>query len=347
VRVGSRFQGDETQVDCPFLNYFLMDKDKKTFGIDISKDRFDVMDCSGNYYQFDNNTKGFVKFLKLLNTESHCVMEATGYYHYQLAYFLVDNQVAVSVENPLSIKRFIQMKLSRIKTDKSDAKMICLYGQEQELKLWVGYSKSQMECLQQIRLLETYTKQSTSLQNKIQAEKALGNLSKLVVGSLKRSLRNIEKEVILIEAHLLELVKSDYQEVLTKIESIPGIGRKTAMMLIVLTDGFERFESSSQLCSFCGLTPVIRQSGSSVKGRVRVSKIGNSKLRNLLFMCSFTACKCNKACKDIYERITAKGKSKKLALIAVCNKLLRQAFAIAKSGVEYNKEYKSPMPKFI
>lgn len=324
-----------------------MDKNKKIFGIDISKNTFDVMDCSGNYYQFDNNTKGFVKFLKLLSNDCHCVMEATGYYHYQLAYFLVDNLIQVSVENPLSIKRFIQMKLSRVKTDKSDAKMICLYGQHQDLKLWVGYSKNQMECLQMIRLLDTYTKQSTALKNKLQAEQTLGNPSKIVVSSLKRSLKNFDRETLVVEEKLLELVKIEYQEVLTKVESIPGIGRKTAMMLVVLTDGFNRFESSSQLCSFCGLTPVIRQSGTSIKGRVRISKIGNSKLRNLLFMCSFTACKCNKACKAIYDRITEKGKSKKLALIAVCNKLLRQAFAIAKSGVEYNKEYKSPMPKFI
>ena len=324
-----------------------MDKNKKIFGIDISKDTFDVMDCSGNYYQFDNNTKGFVKFLKLLNNDCHCVMEATGYYHYQLAYFLVDNSIQVSVENPLSIKRFIQMKLSRVKTDKSDAKMICLYGQHQDLKLWVGYSKNQMECLQMIRLLDTYTKQSTALKNKLHAEQTLGNPSKIVVSSLKRSLKNLDRETLVVEEKLLELVKIEYQEVLTKVESIPGIGRKTAMMLVVLTDGFNRFESSSQLCSFCGLTPVIRQSGTSIKGRVRISKIGNSKLRNLLFMCSFTACKCNKACKAIYDRITEKGKSKKLALIAVCNKLLRQAFAIAKSGVEYNKEYRSAMPKFI
>jgi transposase len=324
-----------------------MDKNKKIFGIDISKDTFDVMDCSGNYYQFDNNTKGFVKFLKLLSNDCHCVMEATGYYHYQLAYFLVDNLIQVSVENPLSIKRFIQMKLSRVKTDKSDAKMICLYGQHQDLKLWVGYSKNQMESLQMIRLLDTYTKQSTAIKNKLQAEQTLGNPSKIVVSSLKRSLKNLDRETLVLEEKLLELVKIEYQEILTKVESIPGIGRKTAMMLVVLTDGFNRFESSSQLCSFCGLTPVIRQSGTSIKGRVRISKIGNSKLRNLLFMCSFTACKCNKACKAIYDRITEKGKSKKLALIAVCNKLLRQAFAIAKSGVEYNKEYKSPMPKFI
>lgn len=318
-----------------------MDKDKKTFGIDISKDTFDVMDSLGNYYQFSNNFKSFSKFLKLLDTNSHCVMEATGYYHYQLAYFLLDNNIAVSVENPLSIKRFIQMKLSRVKTDKSDAKMICLYGQERDLKLWAGYSKNQIQSLQMIRLLDTYTKQSTALKNKIQAEEVLGNPAKIVVNSLKRSLKNLQKESLIIETSLFELVKSDHQEILTKLESIPGIGRKTATMLVVLTDGFNRFESGAQLCSFCGLTPVIRQSGTSIKGRSRISKIGNAKLRNLLFMCSFTACKCNKACQAIYERITNKGKSKKLALIAVCNKLLKQAFAIAKSGVEYNESYRS------
>ena len=290
-----------------------MSKDKTIFGIDISKDTFDVMDSNGQHKQFENNTKGFVRFLKLLNSNSHCVMEATGYYHYQLAYFLVDNKILVSVENPLSIKRFIQMKLSRIKTDKSDAKMICLYGQECELKSWVGYSKNQMECLQMIRLLDTYTKQSTAYKNKIQAEEVLGNPSKIVVKSLNRSLKNLKKESEIIELLLLELVKEEHQEVLTKLESIPGIGRKTSLMLIVLTDGFTRFENGGQLCSFCGLTPSIRQSGTSIKGRSRISKIGNAKLRNLLFMCSFTACKCNKGCRAIYERIVSQGKSKKLA----------------------------------
>jgi transposase len=321
-----------------------MSKDKTIFGIDISKNTFDVMDSNGKHSQFENNQKGFPKFLKLLNASSHCVMEATGYYHYQLAHYLVENNIAVSVENPLSIKRFIQMKLSRIKTDKSDAKMICLYGQERELLLWVGYTKNQMECFQMIRLLETYTKQITAYKNKVQAEQTLGNPSVLVVNSLTKSLKNLQNERKIIESSLLKLVKTDYQEMLTKIESIPGIGRKTAVMLVVLTDGFSRFESASQLCSFCGLTPVIRQSGTSIKGRARISKIGNGKLRNLLFMCSFTAHKCNKGCKAIFERITNQGKSKKLALIAVCNKLLKQSFAIAKSGVEYNENYRSVQP---
>ncbi|WP_026451428.1 IS110 family transposase [Aequorivita capsosiphonis] len=322
-----------------------MNKDINYFGIDISHLVFDVTDSNGNYNQFKNNPSGFKKFAKLLDKESHCVMEATGYYHYQLAYFLLENNIQVSVENPLAVKRFIQMKLSKIKTDKSDSKLICEYAQQVELKPWQGNSKHQIECLQMTRLLAVYTKQSTMLKNKLHGETVLGNPSKAVVSSLKRSLKHVKKELETIETKLLLLVKQVHQDVLTRIKSIPGIGDKTAIMLVVLTDGFDRFKSGSELCSYAGLTPIIRQSGSSVKGRPRISKIGNQKLRNLLFMCSFNACKYNKACREIYERIVAKGKSKKLALIAVCNKLLKQAFAIAKSGLIYEETYRSTLVK--
>jgi len=322
-----------------------MNKDIKYFGIDISHLVFDVTDSDGNYHQFKNNGAGFGKFVKLLNSNCHCVMEATGYYHYQLAYHLLESGIKVSVENPLAVKRFIQMKLSKIKTDKSDSKLICEYAQQVELKLWQGNSKHQIECLQMTRLLSVYTKQSTMLKNKLHGEAVLGNPSKVVVASLKRSLKQVKKELETLESKLLVLVKQVHQDVLTRIKSIPGIGNKTAVMLVVLTDGFNRFTSASELCSYAGLTPVIRQSGSSVKGRPRISKIGNQKLRNLLFMCSFNACKYNKACRDLYERIVAKGKSKKLALIAVCNKLLKQAFAIAKSGLVYDDTYRSTLVK--
>ncbi|QTD36449.1 IS110 family transposase [Polaribacter batillariae] len=322
-----------------------MNKDIKYFGIDISHLFFDVTDSDGNYYQFKNNLTGFKKFVKLLDLKSHCVMEATGYYHYQLAYYLQEKGFKLSVENPLSVKRFIQMKLSKIKTDKSDSKLICEYAKQVKLKLWKGNSKHQLECLQMTRTLSAYTKQSTMLKNKLHGEAVLGTPSKSVVRSLKRSLKHVEKEIKTIEEDLLILVKEVHNDVLTRLKSIPGIGPKTSLMLVVLTDGFERFTSGSELCSYAGLTPTIRQSGSSVKGRSRISKIGNQKLRNLLFMCSFNACKYNKACRDLYQRIVAKGKSKKLALIAVCNKLLKQVFAIAKSGLIYDENYKSTFVK--
>jgi transposase len=106
----------------------------------------------------------------------------------------------------------------------------------------------------------------------------------------------------MIEAKVLKLIKIEHQDLLTRIETIPGLGKKTSIMLLVLTDGFERFPSSGELCSYAGLTPTIRQSGSSVRGKARISKMGN-----LLLICSFTACKHNKACKVIYGRMVAKG----------------------------------------
>lgn len=322
-----------------------MNKITTYFGIDISKAVFDVYTSTGEFHQFTNDMKGFKRFLKLLSQQSHCVMEATGYYHQQLAYFLVDQGIKVSVENPLSIKRFAQMKLSKIKTDKADAKIICQYAEKTELKFWKGDSQNRRECEQLMRLLESYIKQKTALDNKVHGEKVLGNPCKDVDRSLNRMLKMIRKEIITLEERLTELVRKEHQQMLTVVESIPGIGRKTAIMLIVLTDGFTRFSNAAALCSYIGLTPVIRQSGSSVRGQARISKMGNRKLRKLLFMCSFNACQHNKACKEMYERITLKGKSKKLALVAVSNKLVKQAFAIAQSGLVYDENFRSRQPQ--
>ncbi|PHS50787.1 MAG: IS110 family transposase [Lutibacter sp.] len=320
-----------------------MNKDKKIYGVDISKDVFDVYSTLSGHRQFKNSGIGFIELVKFLKKDSLVVMEATGYYHYRLAQFLYKQGVLVSVVNPLSVKRFIQMKLAKVKTDKSDAKAICEYGQINEVPLYTALTDVQSECLQLFRLLDNYLKKRTATKNKIHGEDTLGIPSKYVYRSLKRNLKHLNKEVLGIEDRLLGLVKQDQQQQLTLLKSIPGMGVKTALFLIVVTDGFSKFEKSSQLCSYVGITPTIRESGSSVRGRSRISKVGNKKLRNLLFLCSFSACKHNKACREIYERIVGKGKSKKLALIAVANKLLKQAFAIAKSGKPYDENFVSKL----
>jgi transposase len=180
-----------------------MTEDIKYFRIDISHLVFDVTDSDCNYYQFKNNEFGFNKFPKVLDSNGHCVMEARGYYHYQLAYHLLESVIKVSVENPLAVKRFIQMKLSKIKTDKSDSKLICEYAKQVDLKLCQGDSKDQIESLQMVRLLSVYTKQSTMLKNKLHGESVLGNPSKVVVSSLKRSLKQLDKEGKNLEDKLL------------------------------------------------------------------------------------------------------------------------------------------------
>ena len=320
-----------------------MTKYKEIYGVDISKDVFDVFGSLAGHCQFKNTELGFHAFAKALPKNALVVMEATGYYHYRLAQFLDKKGVAVSVVNPLSVKRFIQMKLAKVKTDKSDAKAICEYAQMSEMPLYSAVTDVQAECLQLFRLLDNYLKKRTATKNKMHGEETLGIPSSFVYRSLKRDLKHLKKEVDGIEKRLLKLVKEDQQEQLTLLKSIPGLGEKTALFLIVSTDGFAKFERAGQLCSYVGITPTIRESGSSVRGRSRISKVGNKKLRNLLFLCAFSACKYNRACREIYERIVAKGKSKKLALIAVANKLLKQAFAIIKSGRPYDENYRSKL----
>jgi len=320
-----------------------MTKDSKIYGIDISKSVFDIYNKDKGHFQLKNDESGFKTLLKRLPKSSLVVMEATGYYHYRLAQFLYKNGVLVSVVNPLSVKRFIQMKLAKVKTDKSDAKSICEYGTVNEVPLYNALTDVQSECLQLFRLLDSYIKKSTATKNKLHGETTLGIPSKTVYSSLKRDLKHLKKEILILEKRLLELVKQDQQEQLTLLQTIPGIGLKTALFLIVVTDGFKKFETASQLCSYVGITPTIRESGSSVRGRSRISKVGNKKLRNLVFLAAFSAYKYNRACKALFDRIVAKGKSKKLALIAVANKLLKQAFAIAKSGLPYDENFVSKL----
>lgn len=320
-----------------------MNKNTEIFGIDISKDVFDVYSSKSGHQRFNNDEKGFKSFEKTVRKDALVVMEATGYYHYRLAQFLFKKQITVSVVNPLSVKRFIQMKLAKVKTDKSDAKAICEYAKVNEVPLYNALTDVQAECLQLFRLLDNYLKKRTATKNKLHGEETLGVPSKFVYQSLKRDLKHLDKEINALEQRLLQLVKQEQQQQLTLLKGIPGLGTKTALFLIVITDGFEKFETSNQLCSFVGITPTIRQSGSSVRGKSRISKVGNQKLRNLLFLCAFSACKHNKACREIYERIVNKGKSKKLALIAVSNKLLKQAFAIVKSGLPYDENFVSKL----
>jgi transposase len=316
---------------------------KEIFGVDISRDVLDIVNTKTIHRQFSNDENGFREFEKYLTKDDLVVMEATGYYHYCLAQYLYKKGYFISVVNPLSVKRFIQMKLSKIKTDKSDAKAICEYAIINNVPLYSAKSKSQAECIQLLSLTDVYLKQTTAIKNKIHGENTLGIPSKFVLRSLHRSLKHLQKEIINLEERLIKIVEKQHRKKHELLKTIPGLGTKTSLLLLVLTDGFSRFENAKQLCSFTGITPVIRKSGTSVNKRSKISKIGNKKLRNLLFLCSFSACKYNRYCKELFDRIVAKGKSKKLALIAVSNKLLKQAFAIANSGIPYKNDYVSKL----
>src|SRR5690606_10716405 len=316
-----------------------MNKSTLFFGIDISTDSFDVYGNDLGHKSYPNTKEGFKAFLKALDENSHCVMEATGCYHHRLAMFLYEKGIPLSVINPVVIKRFIQMKLKRLKTDKSDALMIHTYACEQPLEPWQPEASYIVKAKELLSLVQTYSRHSTALKNKLHALENRGHTTGVMVSSIKRQLRQLKKERALLEAELEALIKSSEPKLFSRLTTIPGIGKKTAVLMMVSTSNFKTFNSCRQVSSYLGLAPNERSSGSSIRGKSRISKTGDGLLRNHLFMCSFTACIHNPQCKALFDRIVAKGKSKKLALIAVCNKLIKQAFAIAKSGMPYNPEY--------
>ncbi|MDR6300629.1 transposase [Mesonia maritima] len=172
-----------------------MKKYSTIYGIDISKDFFDVVASTGLHCQFANTSKGFNSFAKTLEKTSLVVMEATGYYHYRLAQYLFNKGVTVSVVNLLSVKRFIHMKLSKVKTDKSDAKAICEYNMVNQVPLYNALTEVQAECLLLFRLLGSYLKKRTVTKNKLHGEKVLGIPSKLMHQSPKRNLKHLNKEI--------------------------------------------------------------------------------------------------------------------------------------------------------
>jgi transposase len=302
-----------------------MESIKKYVGIDVSKLNFDVaIELAGTYRssKLPNTLEGFSQLLGLLDSNSHVVMEASGPYYVRLASYLHEQGFIVSVVNPLVIRRFCQMRLSRAKTDKKDAKMIAEYGKVEHPQAWTpseGY-------LQELRQLQAASdlldKSRTSLLRQQEAFDQLPIQSKDASKAIQKAIRMLEKELTGIESKMQQLITEHHGDLYKRLQSIPGLGKKTSLLLIVLSGGFTRFSKSRQLSSYIGLCPRIYESGTSVKGRGRITKMGMSRVRAMLYLCTWSAKRCNKACKELYERLVAKGKSKRLALIAVANKLL-------------------------
>lgn len=309
-------------------------------GIDISKETFDVVNKEGKHTHYTNDVKGIVKFYRTIAKDSLCIMEVTGIYYLNLAKYLYNKKVALSVVNPLRIKRFSQMHLRRNKTDKADAQIISLYGQTQEVQLWKPAPEVIEHSKDIYQIMEQYIEFKAGLKNKLDALKSKSAPIKLI-NSVITQIDKISDSINELQTELDDLIKDYNPEMLKNITSIVGIGRRTSALLIVSTQGFENFDNAKQLCSYFGLAPTENSSGTSINGSRKISKMGNPLVRKKLYMCSLQASRYNKSCVALYQRLLAKGKPKKLALIAVANKLLKIVFAIAKSGLPYDREYKT------
>ena len=308
-------------------------------GFDVSKDHLDFCTLGGTEKSGSGkvpfNAEGLKSLLRKIPSESHCVMEATGPYHLKLATWLSTKGYSVSVVNPLVIKHFSRMNLRRAKTDKADARIIASYGQREKPALWEPPAEYMVKLQQLEALLDLHIKHHTAYKNQLHSIEATGMADRFVRNQLKKLIEYAKKIIQKQEEEILKVIDNEHKSMLKNLTSIPGIGKKTAVALIVATGGFSRFDSHKKLSSYLGICPRIYESGSSVRGRSRICKMGMGRIRKHLYMCTWTAIRFNRTCKEMYDRLVENGKPKMVALIAVANKLVRMAFAIAKSGVKY------------
>jgi transposase len=333
-----------------------MKKVKQVVGIDVSKDTLAV--CYGfsneslitNYSKsttFKNDLKGFNKMLdwvkELSDTDLNLcwIMEATGVYYENLAYFLKDKSHSVHVLLPNKAKHFAKSLDLKSKTDEIDAKMLAQIGLERQLAQWQPTSENLHVIKQLCREYKDLKEKLTVIKNQLHAKEHAFNSAKQVIKRLNAQAKMLQTQILQVEYELRELCAEDetLNDKIAKIETIPGLSFITVITIIAETNGFALIENSKQLCSYCGLDVVHNQSG-LFKGKSKISKKGNAFIRRALFMPALCAIQHNPPVKEFYGKLVERKKIAKIGLIAVSRKLLVLSYTLWKNNTEFNSNYK-------
>lgn len=331
-------------------------KDKKYFvGIDISKDTLDLALLSESTYgSFDdfhtkNSIKGFDSIEKWLVSKNvrltDCLfcMEHTGAYGLMLFAWMSYSSLDYVVEPGLQIKRSLGM--TRGKNDKIDARRIADYAFTHRAKLSSYELPSQI--ILQIKQLLTYREQlvhlRTSLKNSLKSHQQYEKLSGMVSISTQilTQIKELDDKIKKIEDQIVLVISSDDQvkKNFELARSVKGIGLVIAAFMIMATNNFESFENSRKFACYVGIAPFEYSSGSSIKGKTMVSKLGNKTMKSLLSNGANSACRYDTEIRRYYQRKSNEGKDHKLIINAVCNKLVARVFAVVKRKSPYVEIY--------
>jgi transposase len=300
-----------------------------------------------SYKVFKNNDSG-VKLLvdwvnKLTGYEVpvRYVMEATGVYHQKFAYYLVDNGCEISIVLPNKISNYIRTLELKTITDKSCSQAIAQFGLERKLDKWAKPKSIYKELQQLTRERDQIVQERSVIKNQIHAEKTESEPNQKSLERMQARIRFLNSQEKEIKADITDIVSkdSDLKQVINNITTIPGVGELTAVIVLAETNGFELIRNKSQLSSYAGLDVKEKQSGTSVKGKPRISKKGNRNLRKSMHLPSLTAVKWDENFKNIYARLISKNGIKMKALVAVQRKILELIYILFKNETVYDKEY--------
>ncbi len=297
-----------------------MDLIKQSVGIDISKSSFTACICKraagdGLQYSepksFKNEKTGFNQLMRWVNktiskeVDLVFLMEATGVYYESLAYHLHKVKKTVHVVLPNTSKHYFSSLNIKTKTDEVDAKVLSRFGVERKHKVWLPPRKTMLELRNITRYYVQLQEQKTALNNIKHSKESTHEVQAFILSSNKRLIAQIDKQISKCHEKIKELIGAD-EELHTKVKhllTIKGVGLITLATVIAETLGFEHVRNARQLASYAGYDVVQRESGSSIKGKTRISKKGNRYIRNALYFPAMVACRYSPELKKTYLRI--------------------------------------------
>jgi len=329
---------------------------RQCVGIDISKESFTACVCS--YYrsgeeqltevvEFKNQKTGFnqlVKWSRKITSASvpvGFVMEATGVYYEALAYHLHRLNQPVSVLLPNKVKYFAKSWNVKTKTDIVDARIIARMGAERKLSLW----EPPLPIFKQLRdLTRAYSelmKEKTAFSNRLHALNSSYEPLALIVKSNKSIIKKLDEQLVRFKAEIEKVIYSEswLAEKVKKVLTIKGVGLMTVAVILAETQGFEFVDNIRQLCSYAGYDVVQRESGTSVQGKTRISKKGNSWIRAALHFPALVASRHNENLKNTYLRINEKKPSKMIGATALQRKILVLIYTLWKNDTVYDEAF--------
>jgi len=334
-----------------------MDFIKYSLGLDVSKDdvqaclvSIDLMQnvkiCASR--KFKNTVAGLETMVKWIEKNHRqksvpltICLEVTGVYHELFLYGLESADYFVSLIVPTYARRFMQSLGMHSKNDKIDAEGLARLGAERQLTRWQPGSIFYSSLRNLTRARQNFSEDKNIATNRLHAHLKLQRQSELVIKQMKSVIEAFEVKIKELEKAIAKLVKSN-SEVLEKVDrvcEIFGVGLITVATLIAETFGFEAFENTRQLISYSGFDVIENQSGYH-RGKTRISKRGNARIRRALYMPSLQAKK-KASFAAIYERTLSRHHIKMKSLVAVQRKMLVTIFALWKSGEVYDPNYQS------
>ncbi len=306
-----------------------------TLGIDISKDSFHLelsLKDKLRHRKFANRKEGFGELCAWLAKHKanrvHACLEATGPYSEALALYLHEQGHTVSVVNPVQIKAFGQSELLRNKDDRPDAGLIRRFCEKQQPAPWTPPPVHLRELQALTRHLENLIETRQQQVNRLETTN-----TKQVVKSLRKLVTHLDAEIKRTEEQINDHVDRhpDLKQQSRLLDSIPGVGKRTAAKLLAEIPDITQYKSARQVAAYAGLTPRNNRSG-TIRGKTRLSKTGNARVRKALFFPAIVAKRHNPIVRAFCERLSSNGKNKMQVVGAAMRKLIHIAFGVLKSG---------------